>query len=108
MEMDGIGETDGRDDGMELIVGLGLMVGRAGISPEDGAILCASLCASCCNISSMAAISSSSCPIVVETLVIDYFDSTDLTAPEHPELALTIAKDNHSNSHLQSCPFTTN
>jgi hypothetical protein len=64
METDGIGETDGRDDGMELIVGLGLMVGSAGISPEDGAILCASSCASCCNISSMAAISSSSCSIV--------------------------------------------
>lgn len=39
METDGIGETDGRDEGMELIVGLGLMVGSAGILPEDGAIL---------------------------------------------------------------------
>ncbi len=44
----------------------------------------------------------------VETLVIDYFDSTDLRAPEHPELALTIAKDNNSNGYLQSRPFTTN
>jgi hypothetical protein len=44
----------------------------------------------------------------VETLVIDYFNSTYLRAPEHPELALTIAKDNDSNGYLQSCPFTTN
>jgi hypothetical protein len=81
METDGIGETDGRDEGMELIVGLGLMVGNAGISPEDGAILCASLCVSCCNISSMAAISSSSCSIVSRSA-----ESWSLNVPAFPSI----------------------
>jgi hypothetical protein len=39
IDTEGIGDTEGRVEGMELVDGFGLIVGKTGISPDDGAIL---------------------------------------------------------------------